>query len=250
MTGKLLLTGDIHGEHDIRKLSTKKLNANELNLTKEDYLIITGDFGLIWEGTASSRERYWLNWLDEKPWTTLFVDGNHENHARLDDYPVTLWNGGKIHEVSDSVIHLMRGQVFDLQGKKFFTMGGAYSHDIEFRIPDRSWWAREVPSFCEREEALANLAAHDNKVDYIITHDAPEIVAQRLIRYSGDWSRRLDEYEKWLQENIADKVEFKMWFHGHHHIDYEFYDGKYQSMYYDIVSLGDNGVSFVNDCWR
>lgn len=155
-------------------------------------------------------------------------------HTRLDDYPVGIWNGGKVHEVSDSVIHLMRGQVFNLHGKKFFTMGGANSHDIEYRIPDRSWWAREIPSFCEREEALANLAAHNWKVDYVITHDAPTFVAQRLI-HTPD--RKTDEYTDWLEQEIANKLEFNQWFFGHHHQDRELFDGKYQCMYHDIVQI-------------
>lgn len=47
------------------------------NLTKNDYLRITGDFGFVWDG--SKTDEYWLNWLNKKPYTVLFVDGNHEN---------------------------------------------------------------------------------------------------------------------------------------------------------------------------
>lgn len=235
----ILLTGDIHGTHDIHKLSSDHFNKNnELNLTKDDHLIICGDFGLIWDYRGENdTEKYWLDWLEEKPWTTLFVDGNHECMTRLNsEFPIEEWNGGKIHRIRDSIIHLMRGQVFTIEDKKFFVNGGAYSHDIEYRTEGVSWWSQEVPSFCEREEAIANLADHDWKVDYVITHDAPEHIAGILVRYSGDWSRKLDEYERWLQE-IADKLEFKQWFHGHHHQDIEFDQGKFQSMYNDIVAL-------------
>lgn len=230
----ILLTGDIHGEHDIRKLASGNFNYESLNLTKEDYLIICGDFGLIWDGVENSRERYWLDWLDAKPWTTLFVDGNHENHLRLNNHPVEEWSGGKIHRISNSVIHLMRGQVFNLLGKKFFTMGGAYSHDIEYRTPYKSWWPQEVPSFCQREEAITNLETHNWEVDCVITHDAPVSIAEILTR--GVWGRSLDEYEEWLQ-TIADKLTFKQWFFGHHHQDREFSDGKFEAMYNDIVAL-------------
>ena len=43
------------------------------------------------------RHTYWLNWLDKEPFTTLFVDGNHENIARLNALPVHQWHGGKVH---------------------------------------------------------------------------------------------------------------------------------------------------------
>ena len=77
------------------------------------------DTGGIWEkDRESSREKWWLDWLEAKSYTTLFVDGNHENFDRLYDYPVEEWHGGKVHKIRSSVIHLMRGQVFEIDGKK------------------------------------------------------------------------------------------------------------------------------------
>ena len=35
-----------------------------------------------------------------------------------------------MHKIRDSVIHLMRGEIYDIDDKKFFTFGGARSHDI------------------------------------------------------------------------------------------------------------------------
>ena len=31
-------------------------------------------------------ERHWLDWLEAKPFTTLFVSGNHENFGMLTDF--------------------------------------------------------------------------------------------------------------------------------------------------------------------
>lgn len=91
-------------------------------------------FGGVWNRFEESpEEKYKLDWFDEKPFTTLFVDGNHENFDRLMAYPVEKWNGGNIHRISKSVIHLMRGQVFELEGKTIFTFGGASSHKISRR---------------------------------------------------------------------------------------------------------------------
>ena len=41
------------------------------------------------------------------------------------------WNGGKAHKIRDSVLHLMRGEIFDIDNKKIFAFGGARSHDIQ-----------------------------------------------------------------------------------------------------------------------
>ena len=94
-------------------------------MTKQDYVIICGDFGGVWDG--SKREKYWLDWLEDKPFTTLFVSGNHENYNLLSEYATEYWHGGKVQFIRPTIVHLMRGQVFDLCGKRFFTMGGASS---------------------------------------------------------------------------------------------------------------------------
>ena len=80
-------------------------------MTKKNYVLVLGDFG-IWDN--SKRERHDLDWMEDRPWTTLFIDWNHENYDILDNLPVSEWNGGKVHFVRPSVIHLMRGQVFNI----------------------------------------------------------------------------------------------------------------------------------------
>ena len=92
----IYITGDLHGSHDIAKLAEN--NFKEQNgLTRSDYLIICGDFGLRW--CDSEDERFWLKWLDKRPWTTLWIDGNHENFDMLKRYTVEDWNGGKIQRI-------------------------------------------------------------------------------------------------------------------------------------------------------
>ena len=98
----IFVTGDIHASYDIAKLSESCFNT--AGLTKDDYVIICGDFGLVWNNSAS--EQYWLRWLDARPFTTLFVDGNHEGFSLLNSLPETTWNGGAVHQVSTSVLHL------------------------------------------------------------------------------------------------------------------------------------------------
>ena len=131
------ITGDIHGTISVNKRLNTRNFPQQKQLTKNDYVIIAGDFGLIWDG--SKEDQYWLKWLNKtKPFTTLFIDGNHENFDLLEEYPVEIWNGGKVHRINDSVIHLMRGQVFEIEGKKIFTFGGAASHDKEYRKEGKS----------------------------------------------------------------------------------------------------------------
>lgn len=79
--GRVYITGDCHA--DFRRFSIKNF-PEQAELTRDDYVIILGDFGGVWNYQgADGNENWWLDWLEDKPFTTLFVDGNHENFARL-----------------------------------------------------------------------------------------------------------------------------------------------------------------------
>ena len=154
----IFLTGDTHGAvpfglHSVDGFS-KRFNTENFpeqkEMTRDDYVIICGDFGGIWnydsrydstqsgfrdkiclEHGESKEEKYWLDWLAGKNFTVLFCDGNHENYDRLyGAYPEVDFQGGRAHKIRENVFHLMRGYVFDLNGMSFFVFGGAGSHDI------------------------------------------------------------------------------------------------------------------------
>ena len=119
------VTGDIHG--DPTRLSKNSFYEQKdfFNNKDENVVIILGDFGLVWNRDKESKqEKYWLDWLNKKPFTTVFVDGNHENHKRLSTYPIKEWHGGKVHEIRTHVLHLIRGEVFTIDETKFFALVG------------------------------------------------------------------------------------------------------------------------------
>ena len=207
----IFITGDTHGTHDFRKLNSHNF-PEQKQMTQQDYLIITGDFGAVWNGDAE--DRWLLNWYNTRNYTTLFIDGNHENHDMLNSYPIEEWNGGLVHRVMPNVLHLMRGQVFTLQDSTFFTFGGAMSTDKESRKEFISWWSQELPTYQEQNTALDNLDKHNYQVDYVITHTAPTHVVRRLV---GQYMVE-DPTGKILDEFFM-RTSFKRWFFGHLHMD-------------------------------
>lgn len=123
---KLILSGDTHGTFDLDKIITFFQKQNT-TYTKEDYLIICGDTGIC--GYSETEEAKVRHILRNLPVTTLFIDGNHEDFEKLNAFPVEKWHGGNVHFIEKDIIHLMRGQIFNLGGITFFTFGGAYSPD-------------------------------------------------------------------------------------------------------------------------
>jgi hypothetical protein len=207
----IFVTGDVHCPIDIHKLTTKAWPAQR-QLTKQDYLIVCGDFGIVWDN--SNTDKYWQKWFDNKPFTTLFVDGNHSNHHLLNEFETVNLFGGKAHKINNSVYHLMRGEIFIIEDKKFLALGGAPSHDKELRTPGLDWWPEEVPNNKECLNAINNLQRNNNEVDYIITHDIPTYVG--LLR--NRWFEP-NAFTNFLSDEILNAVKFKKWFAGHYHID-------------------------------
>ena len=66
----------------------------------------------MWYG--DSRDDARLDFLESRPFTTVFVPGNHENYNALAAYPQREWQGGRVRIIRPSVLMLERGQVFDL----------------------------------------------------------------------------------------------------------------------------------------
>ena len=241
----IYITGDIHATYDIHKLMQSRFDAS--GLSKDDYVIICGDFGLVWSNTEN--EKYWLRWLASRPFTTLFIDGNHEGFKLLNSYPMQEWRGGHVHRINDSVFHLMRGEVFNLNGTRLFSMGGAASseYDRKHRKPGISWFPEEVPNDEERKHAEEVLANHDWTVDVVVTHCAPTSAAEAI----WDVTDRLedhpmDEYTNWL-EKINGRLNYSAWFCGHYHVDAAL-GSKKQVLYQHIIQLAEEpneGNTFI-----
>ena len=246
----IYITGDTHS--DFTRFTEEQFPIQS-EMTKNDYVIICGDFGGVWTFEEEShREKEALDWLNSKNFTTLFVDGNHENFTRLYSYPVKEWHGGKVHKIRDSVLHLMRGEIFDIDGKKFFAFGGAKSHDIQdgilnldeeeriyeyrkrgayFRIRDFSWWDLELPTEEEMKNGIKNLEKVNYKVDYIISHCCPTSI--QTILGAGEFEK---DYLTDYFQKIKEKCEFKKWYFGHYH-DYRQVYSQFILLYEDIVPL-------------
>lgn len=226
----IFITGDTHGLEDFHKLHI--FAGEHPELTKNDYVIIAGDFGAIWNGNSLAQN---LQYYSELPFTVLFVDGNHENFDLLNAYPVGEWHGGKVHIIKPDIIHLMRGQIFEIEGKTIFTFGGATSIDKFMRRESFSWWKQELPTYEEIDEGIANLKNHGGKVDYIITHSCSErTLAYPAIRKTA--TLKMNCPESGMLSCIEENTEFKHWYFGHFHIDAELGD-KYTALYQNIVRL-------------
>lgn len=256
----IYVTGDTHGEFS---RFTRKSRWRKIADPKEDdYLIVCGDFGLLW---AEDKEfQYNLDWMSRLPFTILWVQGNHENYDMIEKYSIEIWHGGKVRKILDNVILLERGQVFVLEGRTFFTFGGASCADVQggildmndpnyrklvkqanrkgfpYRVKHLSWWEQELPSEKEMQEGRENLWIVDYCVDYVITHCASSgiqaLITERLTQLGyyvyHTAADRLTDYFSELEE----KLQYRHWYFGHYHFN-EHIDDKHTILYETILPL-------------
>ncbi len=183
----IFATGDIHSKPN--RLSMEAF-PEQKEMTRDDYVVILGDFGLVWTKEEDKYEKNWLDWLEDKSFTTVFVDGNHENFSRLNAMPVETWQGGSVHKIRPHVIHLMRGEVFTLDDAVCFAFGGAPSHDIS--------------GLAAAEELEQNYAAgilDPGDKDF----DAKLSKLKKLNRYSYTHPYRIKGTEWWPEELASEE---------------------------------------------
>ena len=71
----IYITGDTHGAFKHR-FNTENF-PEQKEMSKDDYVLICGDFGGVWDvGWESKHEKHWLDWFEERSYTLLFIDGN------------------------------------------------------------------------------------------------------------------------------------------------------------------------------
>ena len=204
----IYITGDMHGDRG-RFLFfpwDKLLNQN-------DTLIVCGDFGFLF--FTDEQELRFLDTLEDYAFTICFLDGNHENFDAINAFPQETWHGGRVHRIRKNVLHLMRGQIFALEGKTFFTMGGAYSIDRYRRVRNESYWEEELPSNEEYRQAAKNLEQHGFHVDYILSHTAPRSMILRLCATPDPHDAELTGFLDW----VLHETQFCHWYFGHWHMD-------------------------------
>lgn len=231
------ITGDIHGA--VFERFTPESMPGEKTWGEDDKLIVLGDFGLIFyteiERFAFERqlEEKKLKYLEDKPYEILFIDGNHENFDRLfRESKEEERYGGTVRRIGKNIYWLQRGQIYTIENKTFFCMGGAYSIDKAWRQEGISWWPQESPSEEEYKFASKNLLSSGKKVDYILTHTCPQVFIP-VMGYTADpHDFELTSFFNWIWYEI----EFNHWYFGHWHIDKELHS-KVTAMFERVTSI-------------
>lgn len=219
----ICVTGDMHGDYS--RFNDKKIKK----LKKGDFLIVCGDFGFVWNG--SKKEKRILKRIGRKRFYTMFVEGCHENYDLLDSYPEEEMFGGKVNVISGRLMHMKRGNMFTLQGHKFFAFGGGQTKEIDIRREFQTWWEQELPTPEEVKHGITVMQENNNEADYIITHEPPASMKEFL-----SFEVRQISHMHTFFDAVKNDCKFKMWFFGKVHKN-KLIPPRYQCLFDEVVQI-------------
>ena len=226
--GRIFVFGDTHHNNDIAKIQPENFTIQK-DLTKEDVLIVAGDWGGIWYNDY--RNDNLLEWWELRNFTTLVVLGNHENYDVINKLCIVDMFGGKVRKVSDSVFIAERGEIYTINGKKILTLGGAESTDKQYRIEGYSWWKDEEITIKDFKRTIDNLERENFKVDYFITHTG----GNEIVRTLGFLPTNSDKYVSFFLDTLRDTPHYC----GHYHVD-RIINKQSRILFDDIIELPSN----------
>lgn len=211
----IYFVSDLHGEW------SAGLSQYLENYREGDLLLILGDVGLSFEDTPENR-RFTERFLSLcRP--IAFLDGNHENHPYLNAFPLEPWCGGTVNRLSRYIVRLRRGEIYEIGGRTFFTLGGCKSSAF---WRDRGLlYDGEEPSREEISYGLENLCRLGDRIDYILTHKYdPDAQAADPLTLEG------------ICSYIDRGVRFRHWYSGHWHEQIAF-DDRHTAVYDTLLPL-------------
>lgn len=163
----IAVTGDTRGIEALYVLSQDEAIRS---MSKNDYLLVLGNCGIT-EAHTDFQENIQL--YRDLPCSVMYLDGPHDDYDLLSDHPLFPWNGGMTQNISRYLIHLVRGQVFTMGGKRFLTMGGGTTPGRDETGMFYDWWPEQDIFPAELDAALENLDAVGGRVDYVFSCECP-----------------------------------------------------------------------------
>ncbi len=224
------VTGDMHGDE------SRLYDRQWRKLRPGDTLIVLGDFGYLWDGSA--REKSVIDYLGTRKFTVCFIDGTHENFDMIEKGRLTMWKGGQVHRIGGNLLHLCRGQIFEIEGVKLFTFGGGESDDKDIRAESGVWWRDEAPTVAQMADGAKNLDDCGLKVDYILTHEPSSLVKSAMLLRAGQ-ADRVNKLNGFFEE-IGKVCEFRHWYFGSLHED-RLVTPNHTCVFKKIIPLGFKG---------
>lgn len=209
------IAGDWHHNNEWALFSLRLFQKHGI---KEIYHV--GDFGIYSHAKGQQYLDEVNNECSSSGINLLITPGNHEDYDLINNIPVDPENGKQW--IRSNIALLPRGYRWEIDGKKFVSLGGAASIGFTSQTAGYDWWPEESITFGDVLKVSS-----DGVADVMITHEAPnglEHVRKSKGASGGEWLEveLYYAYESQKKMTMAvEAVEPKVLFHGHYHCGYE-----------------------------
>lgn len=205
-----LILGDTHGSLSAIR---EAILACQTHSVKKIFQL--GDFGY-WEHTPEGKMFLDLvdKWLRLAGLTLDFIDGNHENHRKLREYP----DLGGYSQIRETIRYLHRGSIHTFGSTEIACLGGAWSIDKDSRVEGHSWWPEELIDVWDLDKFEGQTA------DVMFSHEVPSSVdlnTQLILQGKYPYTHIPISFDQRVMvQQAIDHLEVTEVYHGHHHIRY------------------------------
>ena len=241
------------------------------DLGPEDMMIVCGDCGLPfginmpqYKDVWCKQDKYEIEWCAKKPFTWLFLCGNHDDRDAIGQMPIVEKYGMYVRQMMfddktyDNIFYVDTPQIGDINGRHCLFIPGARSHDIDvilepdeknlkyrmktlndkgvlYRINHWTWWEDEDVNTYDVYK-LMNVDDNFNRhYDYVFTHESPAM--WELNGYGGGPRQNPSDGQIFL-ESLRKNLDFDVWLHGHQHMDFQYpADKRIICLYHDVLEL-------------
>lgn len=184
-------------------------------------MIVLGDAGINYY--MNEHDKRTKRKLEAIPITFFFIHGNHEQRPQeIASYHKCIWNGGEVYIEDEfpSLIFAADASCFKLDGKRYVTIGGAYSVDKYYRLmTGEAWWENEQPDAKTKRKFEVMCESLNWKVDGVLSHTVPLKYEPTEMFLSGVDQSSVDKStEIWL-DSIEERLDYGKWYAGHYHTD-------------------------------
>lgn len=207
----IYITGDTHREFS-------RLNYIK-DIKENDMLIVLGDAGINY--CLDNEDISYKEYLKEFKIKIFCVRGNHEERPEnIDSYKEIDMFGGKVYieENYSNLIFAKDGEIYNIDGKRFLVIGGAYSIDKNYRLLyGYKWFKDEQLSDIEMKNILEKVKGEH--FDIVLTHTCPYKYEPTETFLNDIDQTKVDKTMEHFLDKVEESISYNKWYCGHYHIE-------------------------------
>ena len=207
----IYITGDTHREFS-------RLNYIK-NIKENDMLIVLGDTGINY--CLDNEDISYKEYLKKFKIKIFCVRGNHEERPEnIDSYKEVNMFDGKVYIEKNypNLIFAKDGEIYNIDGKSFLVIGGAYSIDKNYRLLyGYKWFKDEQLTDIEMKNILEKIKG--KHFDIVLTHTCPYKYEPTETFLNDIDQTKVDKTMEHFLDKVEESISYNKWYCGHYHIE-------------------------------